>query len=67
MNLDPHQIKRLYPDPHQNHKLDPDTDPHQSDKLDPPDPHQFAYDKQKCMEYEPISALFQGFELSSGS
>jgi hypothetical protein len=27
--------------------------PHQSDKLDP-DPHQFADDKSKCMEYEPI-------------
>jgi hypothetical protein len=27
--------------------------PHQSDKLDP-DPHQFADNKPKCMEYEPI-------------
>ncbi len=31
-------------------------DPHQSDKLDPA-PHQFADDKQKSMEYEPIWAL----------
>jgi hypothetical protein len=36
-------------DPHQSGKLDPD----QSDKLDP-DPHQFADDKPKCKEYEPI-------------
>jgi hypothetical protein len=28
-------------------------DPQKSDKLDP-DPHQFADDKPKCMEYEPI-------------
>jgi hypothetical protein len=35
---------------------------HQSDMLDPdPDPHKFADDKPKCMEYEPISAVFQGF------
>ncbi len=27
-----------------------------------PDPHQFADVKPKCMEYEPILALFQGFE-----
>ncbi len=26
------------------------------------DPDQFAGDKPKCMEYEPISALIQGFE-----
>ncbi len=25
------------------------------------DPHQFADDKPKCMEYEPIWALFQEF------
>jgi hypothetical protein len=33
-----------------------DPDPHQSDKLDPADPdlHQFADDKLKCMEYEPV-------------
>ncbi len=43
-------------------------------KLDPePDPnsHQFADVKPKCIEYEPILALFQGFEpffkLESGS
>jgi hypothetical protein len=40
-------------------KLNPD--PHQSDTLDP-DPLQFADDKPKCMEYEPIWALFQGLE-----
>jgi hypothetical protein len=39
-----------------------DPDPHQIDKLDP-DPHQFADDKPKSMEYEPISALFQGFDF----
>ncbi len=66
--MDPHQIKREEPDPHQHHKLDPDPDSHQCDKLDPvPDPHQFADDKPKCMEDEPISTLSQGFELSSGS
>jgi hypothetical protein len=27
-----------------------------------PDPHQFADVKPKFMEYEPILALFQGFE-----
>jgi hypothetical protein len=57
-NLDPH------PDhPHQRkigiwirikiHKLDPEPDT---------DLHQFADVKPKCMEYEPILALFQGFE-----
>jgi hypothetical protein len=33
----------------------PDPEPDQ-------DPHQFADDKPKCMEYEPILTLFQGFE-----
>ncbi len=29
------------------------SDPHQIDQLDPePDPHQFAEDKPKCLEYE---------------
>ncbi len=37
-----------------------------------PDPLQFADDKPKCMDYEPILSLFQGFEplirkLGSGS
>jgi hypothetical protein len=42
-----HKIERGYPDPH--------PDPHQSDKLDPdPYPYQFADNKPKCMEYEPI-------------
>jgi hypothetical protein len=58
--LDPH------PDPHPHqikirilvriiikiYKLDPELDP---------DPHQFAVVKPKCMEYEPILPLFQGF------
>jgi hypothetical protein len=53
-NLDPHlyQIKiririKIY-------KLDPEPDT---------DSHQFADVKPKYMEYEPILALFQGFEL----
>jgi hypothetical protein len=34
---------------------DPNPDAHQSYKLDPePDLHQFADDKPKCMEYDPI-------------
>jgi hypothetical protein len=52
------------PDPDQIEKKDPDL--HQRDKLDP-DPHQFADSKPKCMENEPIRALFQGFELLFGS
>jgi hypothetical protein len=32
-----------------------------------PDPHQFADNKPKCMEYEPVLALFQGFEHLFGS
>jgi hypothetical protein len=47
------------PDPHQSAKLDTDPHPHQSDYQDP---DQFADGKPKCMEYEPICALFQGFE-----
>jgi hypothetical protein len=40
-------------DPNENDKLDPD--PHQCNKLETdPDPHQFADDKPKCMEYEPL-------------
>jgi hypothetical protein len=31
------------------------------------DPHQFADNKPKCMEYEPVLALFQGFEHLFGS
>jgi hypothetical protein len=44
----------------------PQSDPHQtqSDKLDP---DQFADDKPKCMEYEPILALFQRVEPLFGS
>ncbi len=69
-------------DPHHFGKLDPqpDPDPHQIKirvrikkyKLDPdPDPHQLADVKPKCIEYEPIKEIFQGFEpffkLGSGS
>jgi hypothetical protein len=58
-------------DPHHFGNLDlhPDPHPHQIKiririniyKLDP-DPHQFSDFKPKCMEYEPILALFQGFQ-----
>ncbi len=42
--------------------VDPDPDPHQSDKMDlEPDPRQFADERLKCMEYEPILARFRGF------
>jgi hypothetical protein len=51
--MDPYQIERYDPDPHLSDKLDPD--PHLSDKLDPdPNPHQFADDKSKYIEFEPI-------------
>jgi hypothetical protein len=53
-------------DPNENDKLD--SDPHQCDKLEAdPDPHQFADDEPKCMEYVPIWAIFQGFEPLFGS
>jgi hypothetical protein len=46
----------------------PDPGPHQSNKLDPDlDPHQFADDKPKSMEYETFWALLQGFEPLFGS
>jgi hypothetical protein len=62
LDLDPHP--NPHPDhPHQRkiriwihiiiHKLDPEPDS---------DLHQFADVKPKCMEYEPILALFQEFE-----
>jgi hypothetical protein len=45
-----------------------DPDPYQCDKLNPdPQTHQLTDDKPKGMEYEPISALFQGFEPLFGS
>jgi hypothetical protein len=61
-------------DPHHFGNLDPNLNPHLHQikiricikiyKLDPDtDPHQFADVKPKCMEYEPVLALFQGFEL----
>ncbi len=58
---------RIRKDPHHFGNLDPH--PHQIKiririkiyKLDL-DPHQFADFKPKCMKYEPILALFQGFE-----
>jgi hypothetical protein len=40
-----------------NKNPDPHSDPHKSDKMYP---HQFADDKPKCMDYEPILSLFQG-------
>ena len=49
---------------------DPHPDPHKSEKVDPepdPNPHQFAEYNPKCMEYEPILALFQGFQPLFGS
>jgi hypothetical protein len=51
-----------------NKNPDPHMDPHHRDMLYPePDPHQFTDDKPKCMEYEPILALFQGFDPLFGS
>jgi hypothetical protein len=52
-NLDPHpyQIKIRIRIRFKIYKLDSE-----------PDPHQFADVKPKCMEYEPILVLFQGFE-----
>jgi hypothetical protein len=56
------------PDPHHFGNLDPHPYPHQSDKLEPdPNPHPFAGRKPKYVEYEPILALFQGFEPFFGS
>jgi hypothetical protein len=52
-NLDPHQVKiriRIHIKVI-SWILKPD-----------PDPNQFADGKTKCMEYEPILALFQGFK-----
>ncbi len=59
---------RIRMDPHQSDKLDPNPNPdqHQSDKL-VTDPHQYRDDKPNCMEYVPISAIFQGFEPLFGS
>jgi hypothetical protein len=69
VNPQPDHFVNLDPNPHQirirstgsasnkNQDLDLHPDPHQSDKLVPaldPDPLQFADDKPKCMEYEPI-------------
>ncbi len=65
---------RILADPDPDPDADPDpqhcTYPHQSDKLDPEpdtDPHQYANWKPKFIEYEPIWALFQGFEPLFGS
>jgi hypothetical protein len=61
--VDPHHYDNLDPHPESasNKNPDPHPDLQYRDKLDP-DPHQFADDKPKWMEYEPILALFQGFE-----
>jgi hypothetical protein len=68
-------------DPHHFGNPDPNPHPHRIKiriripirihikvikKLDP-NPHHFADDKPKRMEYEPIWALFQGFEPLFGS
>ncbi len=48
-------------DPHQNesYNSEPHSDPHQSDKMDQDtDPHQFADDKPKCMDYFSIFEHF---------
>jgi hypothetical protein len=57
------------PDPHHFGNLDPHPDRIRikkksgsaSNKNQDPDPHQFTDSNPKCMEYEPIRALFQGF------
>jgi hypothetical protein len=54
LDPEPHESENLDPDAdHQSDKLDPVADPHLSDELDP-DPHHFAYDEPKCLEYGPI-------------
>jgi hypothetical protein len=50
-NLDPHQHQIKIRIRIKIYKLDPE-----------PDPHLFADVKAKYMEYEPILAIFQGFE-----
>ncbi len=63
--MDPHHFDNLGPDPHPHQIKISIRVCIQRDKLDPepdPDLHQFADDKPKCMEYEPIWAIFQGFE-----
>jgi hypothetical protein len=51
-----------------NKNPDPHPDPHRSDKLDPDShPHQFADDKPKFREFEPILGLIQGFKPLFGS
>jgi hypothetical protein len=56
--VDPHHFGNPDSAPHQikiriRIRIKKQPDPHQSDKLDP-DPHHFADDNPKCMEYEPI-------------
>jgi hypothetical protein len=53
---------RIRMDLHHFGNLDPHPDSHPHKKNQDSDPHQFADVKPKCMEYEPILALFQGFE-----
>jgi hypothetical protein len=66
---------RIRKDPHHFGNLNPRPHPYKIKiririkiyKLDPePDPHQFADVQPKCMEYEPILALFQAFFLKLG-
>jgi hypothetical protein len=53
MKITDKKSEKSNPDLHQSDKLDPDPDP---------DPLQFTDVKPKCMEFEPILALFQGLE-----
>jgi hypothetical protein len=65
---------RIRKDPHHFGNLDTHSDPHPRQKMririkiyllgpEPdPDSHQFADVKPKCMECEPILALFLGFQ-----
>jgi hypothetical protein len=58
--MHPQHFGNLDPDPHR--------DSQQSDQLHPDlDTHQFADEKPKCMEYELILELSQGFEPLFGS
>jgi hypothetical protein len=69
--MDPHHFGNLdpHPDTHQTNK-NQDPDPRRSNKLglEPdPGPRQFADDKPKGMEYEPIFLRVSIFEPFSGS
>jgi hypothetical protein len=65
IRMDPYHFGNLNPDPHP-HQIK--TGPRSASKViswiryGDPNPHQFTDDKPKRMDYEPIWALFQGFE-----